>query len=341
MKKSEKKLFFSLTYEFLEVYMRIQMLRSPATIESYRDALTVFRRYLRDELHVRVDAFSFVDCTRDLVLGFMEHLSAVGNKPGTRNQRLAALKSYLWFAAEKDMTLQSVAIAVGRVKSCRDPKKDKPILDEQAIKLLLDAPPNTRIGIRDRTLLILLYDSAARLDEILSLRKADLFLSTDSPCIRVVGKGQKERVIGLAERTSAHLKQYLSVFHAKGSPETDLLFYTTIKEQTGKMSEANVERFLKKYAEQVREEYPDIPKRVHPHMLRRTRATGLYRDGVDLSIVSRFLGHAQLETTRIYATPSVEMMRRAIAKMPMTSLDEAPAWDADTDAMMAKLCGLR
>lgn len=341
MKKSEKKLFFSLTYEFLEVYMRIQMLRSPATIESYRDALTVFRRYLRDELHMRVDAFGFVDCTRDLVLGFMEHLSAVGNKPGTRNQRLAALKSYLWFAAEKDMTLQSVAIAVGRVKSCRDPKKDKPILDEQAIKLLLDAPPNTRIGIRDRTLLILLYDSAARLDEILSLRKADLFLSTDSPCIRVVGKGQKERVIGLAERTSAHLKQYLSVFHAKDSPETDLLFYTTIKEQTGKMSEANVERFLKKYAEQVREEYPDIPEHVHPHMLRRTRATGLYRDGVDLSIVSRFLGHAQLETTRIYATPSVEMMRRAIAKMPMTSLDEAPAWDADTDAMMAKLCGLR
>ena len=76
-------------------------------------------------------------------------------------------------------------------------------------------------------------------------------------------------------------------------------------------------------------------------MLRRTRATGLYRDGVDVSIISRFLGHAQLETTRIYATPSVEMMRRAIAKMPMAALDEDPIWDADADAMMAKLCGLR
>ena len=312
MKKSEKKLFFSLTYEFLEVYMRIQMLRSPATIESYRDALTVFRRYLRDELHMRVDSFGFADCTRDLVMGFMEHLSAVGNKPGTRNQRLAAIKSYLWFAAEKDMAL-----------------------------LLLDAPPNTRIGMRDRTILILLYDSAARLDEILSLRKADLFLSTGSPCIRVVGKGQKERVIGLTERTSTHLKQYLSVFHTKDTEATDLLFYTTIRGKTGKMSEANVERLLKKYAAQVRETYPDIPERVHPHMLRRTRATGLYRDGVDLSIISRFLGHAQLETTRIYATPSVEMMRRAIAKMPMAALDEDPIWDADADAMMAKLCGLR
>ena len=128
MKKSEKKLFFSLTYEFLEVYMRIQMLRSPATIESYRDALTVFRRYLRDELHMRVDSFGFADCTRDIVMGFMEHLSAVGNKPGTRNQRLAAIKSYLWFAAEKDMALQSVAISVGRVKSCRNPKRKSPFL---------------------------------------------------------------------------------------------------------------------------------------------------------------------------------------------------------------------
>ena len=65
------------------------------------------------------------------------------------------------------------------------------------------------------------------------------------------------------------------------------------------------------------------------------------QSGVDLSIISRFLGHAQLETTRIYATPSVEMMRRAIAKMPMAALDEDPIWDADADAMMAKLCGLR
>lgn len=93
MKKSEKKLFFSLTYEFLEVYMRIQMLRSPATIESYRDALTVFRRYLRDELHMRVDSFGFADCTRDLVMGFMEHLSAVGNKPALATKGLRQLKA--------------------------------------------------------------------------------------------------------------------------------------------------------------------------------------------------------------------------------------------------------
>jgi len=71
--------------------------------------------------------------------------------------------------------------------------------------------------------------------------------------------------------------------------------YTLIKGNVAKVSAANVELFLKKYAQQVRDVHPDIPDCVHPHMFRRTRATGLYRDGVDLAIVSRFLGHAQLE----------------------------------------------
>lgn len=341
MKKCDKKLFFSMTYEFLEIYMRLQLERSPATIESYRDALTVFRHYLRDQKNISLASFEFIQCTRDLVFDFMEHLASIGNKPGTRNQRLAALKSYLWFAADKDISLQSVALSIGRVKSCRNPKKEKPILDEEALRLLFDAPGNTKIGIRDKAIMILLYDSAARIDEILSLKKQDICLDSDAPFIHVLGKGQKERVIALTERTCHHLQQYLYVYHPKDGPNTDLLFYTIIKGSVAKMSAANVERFLKKYAQQVRSVYPDIPDCVHPHMFRRTRATGLYRDGVDLAIVSRFLGHAQLETTRIYATPSVEMIRKAIENVSTDSASEQPIWSADADETMAKLCGLR
>ncbi|MBE5040536.1 tyrosine-type recombinase/integrase [Ructibacterium gallinarum] len=341
MKKSDKNLFFSFTYEFLEIYMRVQLTRSVATIESYRDALTVFRYYLRDEKNIRMDSFEFVHCTRDLILDYMNYLAEKGNKPGTRNQRLAALKSYLWFAAEKDTALQSIAISVGRIKSCKNPKKEKPILDETALKLLINAPDNSKMGIRDKTIMILLYDSAARIDEILSLRKQDLNIETDNPFIHVIGKGQKERIIALTNMTCNHLRQYLTLYHSKNCPTTDLLFYTTIKGAVGKMSEANVERFMKKYADSVRTEYPYIPESVHPHMFRRTRATGLYRDGVDLSIVSRFLGHSHLETTRIYATPSVEMIREAINKVPTQFADEEPLWDNSTDDNIAKMCGLR
>lgn len=341
MKRIEKNLFFSMTYEFLEVYMRLQLERSPATIESYRDALTVFRHYLRDQRNIHLNSFEFSQCTKDLVLDFMEHLSAIGNKPGTRNQRLAALKSYLWFAADKNIALQSIAISISRVKACRNPKKEKPILDEEALRLLFDAPGNSKMGVRDKTIMILLYDSAARIDEVLSLKKQDIYLSSNVPSIHVLGKGQKERVIALTEQTCSHLQQYLSIYHPQNGPDTDLLFYTIIKGNIAKMSAANVERFLKKYAQQVREVYPNIPACVHPHMLRRTRATGLYRDGVDLSIVSRFLGHAQLETTRIYATPSVEMMRKVIEKASVNPAGESPLWSTDTDEAMARLCGLR
>lgn len=330
-----------MTYEFLEIYMRLQLERSPATIESYRDALTVFRHYLRDQRNISISSFEFIQCTRDLVLDYMEYLATIGNKPGTRNQRLAALKSYLWFAADKDISLQSIALSIGRVKACRNPKKEKPILDEEALRLLFDAPGNTKIGIRDKAIMILLYDSAARINEILSLKKQDVCLDSDAPFIHVLGKGQKERVIALTERTYHHLQQYLSVYHSKNCPRTEFLFYTIIKGNIAKMSTANVERFLKKYAQQVRDVYPGIPDCVHPHMFRRTRATGLYRDGIDLTIVSRFLGHSQLETTRIYATPSVEMMRKAIENVPTNFSGERPIWGADADEAMAKLCGLR
>lgn len=341
MKTPEKKLFFSLTFEFLEVYMKSQMMRSPATIESYRDALTVFRRYLRDHLKIRMNAFAFSDCTRDVVLGFMEFLTSSGSCPGTRNQRLAALKSYLNFAAEKDISLQSIALSIGRIPSCRDPKKERPILDEEAARLLLSAPGNSKTGIRDKTMMILLYDSAARVDEILSLRMEDVRLDSESPSIHVLGKGHKERVISLSAKTCDFLRQYISIYHTSAAPSTDFLFYTVIRGKAGKMSEANVERFIRKYARQVREVYPNIPDKVYPHMFRRTRATSLYRSGVDLSVVSRFLGHSQLETTRIYASPSVEMMREAMEKAGNPASREEPLWDADTDDTIARMCGLR
>ena len=92
MKNNDSKLFFSMTYEFLDIYMVKQVGRSPDTIESYRDALTLFRRYVLNELNLSITKFAFAQCTRDCIFGFLEYLEAQGNKPGTRNQRLAALK---------------------------------------------------------------------------------------------------------------------------------------------------------------------------------------------------------------------------------------------------------
>lgn len=316
--------------------------KSPDTIKSYRDALTVFRKYLLDECKISIGKFTFEQCTRELVLDFMEHLKNRNNKPGTRNQRLTVLKTYLRFAADKDITLQSIALVISNIRSCKNPLSDKPIIPENALALLFQEPSNSRMGIRDKTIMILLFDSAVRLAELLNLKLSDVCLDRNNPYIRVLGKGSKERVVAITSLTVKHIEQYLSIYHNENNPSTDLLFYTVIKNHIGKMSEGNVERFLSKYAKQVRKTCSDMPDRVYPHMLRRTRATNLYQNGVELSLVSRILGHAGLETTFIYAKPSLDMMRIALESTTLPNADkEVPLWNSDSEDQMIKLCGLR
>ena len=275
------------------------------------------------------------------MLGFMNYLSELKSKASTRNQRLAALRAYLMFAADKDISLQSIELEVKRVPHCRATKVEKTVLQEEAITAILKQPPNTKMGIRDRTIMTLLYDSAARLAEVLGLSISDVSIDGDNPYIRVNGKGSKSRIVPISPKTASHLAHYISVYHGNGHSDTHRLFYTVIKNEIGMISEANVERFIRQYARKARSSCPSIPDRVHPHMFRRTRATHLYQNGVSLPLVSRLLGHASLETTRLYAQPSLKMLRDAIESVE-TSKGKAvkPIWEGD-EAAMAKLSGLR
>ena len=334
-------LFFSMTYEFLETYLPLQCGRSPHTVKSYRDALSLFRRYVLDELGISIAKFTFGECTRGKVLGFMAYLAKLGSKPSTRNQRLATLKSYISFASDKNITLQSIALEIKRVPQCKTPKTMKVIIPEEAMRAILNQPSNTKMGIRDRTIMILLYDTGTRLSEILGLSITDVAITGDNPYIRVNGKGSKQRIVPISLKTVKHLAQYISVFHGNGSSKITLLFYTIIKDVVGLMSEGNVERFIKGYAEKARLSCPSVPERVHPHMFRRTRATELYQNGVSLPLISRLLGHTSLETTKIYAKPSLKMLRDAIESVETTAdKNEQPLWESNEE-MMAKLSGLR
>jgi site-specific recombinase XerD len=334
-------LFFSMTFEFLMNYMSKQLGRSEKTIESYRDSLTIFRCYLYRKRKISIGKFLFEDCSARLIQDFIIFLKESGNSPNTCNQRLSAIKTYLWFAADRDITLQSIALTVSRIPQCKVPKTEKKILSDKAVNHILLQPKNTKIGMRDRVMMILLYDSAIRLDELLSLTLQDLVLERNNPYIRVNGKGNKERIVAISPKTVEHLNLYLKVFHTNGN-RNDLIFYTKIKGQIGKMSEGNVERFIAQYADRARASCKEIPLRVHPHMFRRTRATQMYRNGVELALISCLLGHSCIETTKVYATASLEMLRTAMEAVETPEqLKEKPLWKECSEEEMAKLCGLR
>lgn len=212
------------------------------------------------------------------------------------------------------------------------------MISEDDLKALLLAPPDTKIGRRNQMILILLYDSAVRVSEWLSLDVSSVNLDAEIPYLRIYGKGDKERIVAITDTTAGHVRNYLKIYH----PTRDInspLIYTVIKGWKDRMSVGNVERIIKKYASKIRPEHPNLPEHCYPHMVRWTRATNLYQDGTELELISKILGHPSTETTRIYAVPSVEMMRKAMGCRNI-STGEKPMWP-DDEAEMARICGLR
>ncbi|MCK9253586.1 MAG: site-specific integrase [Clostridiales bacterium] len=338
--KRAGRLFFSRTAEFLGNYLVNQTAKSPYTVKSYRDALTVFRRYVYNEKGFSVAKFSFQDCTREFLLDFIVFLKEKGISPGTCNQRLTAIKSYLWYCADFDITLQPSALTASHIPFQREPKLNRETLSEDALAAIFTAPKANRIGKRDQMIMILLYDTAVRLSELTGMLLSDANLAVAEPYVRVRGKGNKDRVVALSDKATEHLRHYIHAFHSNTSCGNTPLFYTVIKDACHRISHGNIERIINKYADSIRGEFPGLPDKVYPHMFRRTRATNLYQSGVALELVSRILGHSSTETTKIYAAPSIEMLKRAMESVDGFMPDESPIWEGDEDAM-ARMCGLR
>jgi len=339
-KRLNQDLFFSKTNDFLNIYLPEQAVKSKNTITTYRDGLTVFRRYVTDTIKMSIKTFKFADCTHDVLLEYIAFLNNSGCAETTCNNRLASIRAYLWYVADGNVSMQSIALGASKVPFLRETKRVKEVISEEDFSALLSAPSQkTRFGIRDRTLMILLYDSAIRVTELLELKVASLYLDVSIPYIRVHGKGDKERVVAVTDKTAAHLKSYLHKFHPDMKVDRPL-FYTVIKGSLSAMSTGNVERLINKYAEIIRPEHSNLPEKVHPHMFRRTRATNLYQNGVELELVSRILGHTSTQTTRIYATPSMEMLKAAMGVTVEGIPDEEALWLED-EAELARLCGLR
>lgn len=341
MSRDAEPLFFSRTYDYLEVYLPRQVGRSPETVESYRDALTVFRRYCADVLGRGVRDLRFADVGRDCLLGFLGHMRGLGLSAGTCNQRLAAVRAYVRYAAEGDVCLQSLSLALDSVPKVKGPQRLKERLSPDALAAVLAAPdPGRAVGMRDRALLALLYDAALRLSELTGLRVGDCSLAGDDPCVYVTGKGSKERAVAICARTASHISQVVAVYHGPAPDPGSPVFCHRVRGALEPLSASSVQRIVDKYADAARKTCPEVPEKCHPHMFRRTRATDLYQAGVPLELVSRVLGHSAVETTRAYAVPSEKMLREAMESSAVPSGAEDPRWAGDEEAL-ARLCGLR
>ena len=339
-------LFFSMTRDYLRVYLPSQHQDSPKTEKAYEDGLTIFRRYLTDVLGISISVFKFSDITYDFLLDYRIYLENQNYKPNTVNHRLAVIMSYLRYAASRKVELTQIYLKVLEVPYVTVPQRIREIIeDKNALRSLLAAPSPSKKGIRDQIILVILYDTAIRAEELINLNLSDINITAEEPFVRIRGKGDKERLVPLSDNTVPLIKQYISIYHSKQNDRSVPFIYTVIKGSVYRMSERNVERIVQKYADMVRPEYPSLPKKVYPHMLRRTRLTGWYRSGIELETVAVLAGHSDIKTTRkSYTVPSVEMLRNKTNNKDEevnvnSNCEVQPIWKDDNE--LATLCGVR
>ncbi len=343
----ESRHFFQLIKDFLTVYIPRQKAGSPNTVRAYRDVLNLLLEYLKETENLRLSEISFEKITCQTVEGYLDWLEATrNNSVATRNHRLSCIRAFYKYAASRDMTVAAHSFELEKIPIKKMAKGQiVKYFKEDALKTILCQPnTETKKGIRDLFYMILLYDTAARNQEILDLKVSDIHISAKESHVVITGKGSKTRLVPLMGKTVEHFHNYLRVFH-NGEVSNNLLFYVSQKGYRQAMSPDAVAKFMKKYGKAAKGENSNVPDDLHPHMFRHSRAMHLYRGGMPLPLLSEWLGHAQLETTMIYAYADTKMKREAIEKAtsgisPLRQGQNITPWQ-DDDGLIKRLYGLQ
>ena len=334
--------FFRLVRSWLTVHLPRARRLSPHTIRSYKTVMNTLLDYLRQTKQLELTEISFDAITHATINGFVVWLLETKQQTASSaNQRLAAVKSFLSYCAGEDPALVAVWLDIKRVKPVRAPARPPDPLTMPAVDALIRAPgQDTRRAVRDTTIILLMFDTACRVQELLDLTITDIVTAPSRGQVTVTGKGRKTRTIPIMDKTGRHLDDYLDAFHAGATPPDALLFYTVRQGRRHQMSQDNITYLLNKHAATARHTCPEVPPRIHAHQLRHARAMQMLRAGVPLPHIKEFLGHTSISTTSVYAAADNDMVRQAIQKAGSTTLDLAPTWKGDDDLIL-QLAGLR
>ncbi len=315
--------------QYFAVHLPGQRNVSANTIKSYRDTFKLFLLYCKHSCNISIERLCLRHIDKTIVLGFLTWLEKDrNNSVSTRNQRLACIHGFYRYMQYEDPIS---ILAHQKILSIPMKKMQKPTvfhLPPDAVKLILAQPdPLKTGGRRDLTLLSVLYDTGARVQELVDLTVRDIRLDSP-PILTLTGKGRKKRQVPILLNTQALLKQYMDeVFSTQQSLQDHPLFFNR---QRRKMTRAGISYILDKYVDQARTKSSIIPSKVTPHCMRHSKAMILLQSGVNLIYIRDFLGHVDIATTEIYARADTELKRIALEKAyPEIVPTNLPNWQKD------------
>ena len=310
-------------HAFFHEWLAEQRNCSRHTVLSYRDTWRLYLRFVAERRRRPVSALTLADLTADEVLAFLSHVeSERGASIGTRNCRLAAIRSFYRFLADREPLAAMQCAAVLRIPIKRGPRPVLAYLDSEEVATIFHQPDRSTLeGQRDHALLALLYNTGARIQETLSLCPSSIRLAAPAQ-VKLYGKGRKERICPLWPETAALLAALLK---RQPRPDHEPLFINRYGRPLGA---AGVRFKLAQYVRAAAKGLPSLQKkRVHPHTFRHTAGVELVAAGVDITVIRSWLGHVSLDTTNHYARANLETKRRALEQVDRsTRPGRPPRW---------------
>ena len=337
----DKMAFYRMLRDFLAEHLTVRRSASVKTVRAYKQSLNQFRIYLREEKGIPFEKVDISYFSRDMVYGFLVYLRDIRNcSTATLNLRLAAIKAFLCYCGGEDISCTVVHLEVSSIRKFKGEKKPcVEYLRPEQLKLLYAVPDvSTSLGRRDLFIMIFLYETGARIDELLNLIIGDIARNGKTAQLRIRGKGKKIRHIPILEDTMVHLDAYLKEFHPFPGKD-ELLFYTVHDGMLTKMSPGTVDYLLKKYAEQTAVTDGSFPRDLHAHMFRHSIAMAMYKRGVPLSYIKDFLGHANFDTVAVYAYADGETISEALRKADHEQPSVPKVWKSREKELLS-FCGL-
>ncbi len=303
--------FCALVQAFFAEHLIEQRALSPCTVAAYRDAFMLFLAFAETHLGKSPADLGLADITSELLLAFLDHLEQERhNTVRTRNARLAALRAFLKFASHRDLSsLHIIEQALG-VPMKRFERPMLGFLSREEMLAVIGTPGSTWASQRDHLLLGLLYNTGARVSEIIAVKVADVVLD-GAACAHLHGKGRKQRAVPLWRSTVQEIRAWLRM-----NPQLGANSALLPNRDGHAMTRCNVAQRFTLAVQSASKMNGDLAKRrIYPHTVRHTTAMHLLQSGVDISVIALWLGHESPTTTHMYVEADLAMKEKALAKL--------------------------
>lgn len=309
---------------------------SSNTIKAYRDVFKQFLVFMKQEQGVGPERISFAAVTTDSIRKFLKWLEEFKNVSiSTRNQRLAAIHSFFRYAQTEN---PEIIFESQRILGIPFKKKQQQAilhLSMEQLAYLFEQPDiATKRGRRDLALMVTLYDTGARVQELIDLRVCEVRLAQPA-IITLTGKGNKKRNVPILDKTRNILEGYMNENHLLENGRQQSPLFHNSRYQA--FTRPGIRYILDKYFKMAKIRYSEVvfPEKLHPHMLRHSKALHLLESGVNLIYIRDLLGHVSITTTEIYLKFDTELKRKALeAAYPQVVSQDVPKWEENTDILL-------